>query len=243
VKKCRLFCTVLIVLVVLITSPAKRAFCQTDSIGIHREWNEGFIQLVDKSFRKGFIQHNHTQRLIKFKTNLRDIAQSSFHEKRILSMEYFDAAESKTRRFYTLNVKEEDSGFDGAVLFEIIMEMKTFAVVSRLYALRPPTRSGSSKKKSQGNPQESDNQVERIYIVHQEGHVEQLLIVPVPGKGKSKPVARPVEPVLDLTVLKKFTGSKWQMMKAYVKDERLHLKKKPDLLKALQYYQHLEQAE
>ncbi len=229
-KKCTVFHTALIIFTITLS---EGAFSQQDSVDISKEWNGGFIQLSDKSLRHGFIQYNHTRRLIRFKGNLNDGEELSFQEKRVLAMEYFDAAESKKRRFYTLNVKEEDSGFVGAVLFEIIMEMKAFAVVSRLY---PASRVG--KGSSQNN-----NLLERIYVVDHKGNVELLSTLPVVRIGKSKPVARQVEPFLDQVVLKKFVGPKWKMVKAHVKEKRLHLKRKADLINALEFYHRLELAE
>jgi hypothetical protein len=239
VKKWNLFWTVLIAWLVVLS---EGAFSQVESVGLNAEWNAGFIELIDNSVRKGFIQHNDGLRLIRFKTNLTDAEELSFHEKRILAMEYFDTATSKKRRYYTLNIREEDSGFTGAVLFEIILEMKAFAVVSRRYAAQQSIRKRSSSSKLRDS-KESNNKFERIYIVDQGGKVELLSTVAIPEKGKSKPVARPVEPFLDQAVLAKYTGSKWRTVKAHVKEKRLHLKKKPDLLKALAYYQQLEQAE
>ena len=229
-KKCTVFHTALIIFTITLS---EGAFSQQDSVDISKEWNGGFIQLSDKSLRHGFIQYNHTRRLIRFKGNLNDGEELSFQEKRVLAMEYFDAAESKKRRFYTLNVKEEDSGFVGAVLFEIIMEMKAFAVVSRLY---PTSRVGKGSS-------QNDNLLERIYVVDHKGNVELSSTLPVVRRGKSKPVARPVEPFLDHAVLKKFVGPKWKMVKAHVKEKRLHLKRKPDLIKALEFYHKLELAE
>jgi hypothetical protein len=240
VKKWNLFWIVLTVWPVILS---EGAFSQVDSSGLNAEWNAGFIELIDNSVRKGFIQHNDGLRLIKFKTNSTDAEELSFHEKRILAMEYFDAATSKKRRFYTLNIREEDSGFTGAVLFEIILEMKAFAVVSRRYVGQQSIRKRSSSSKKLRDSKESHNKFERIYIVDQGGKVELLSTVAVPEKGKTKPVARPVEPFFDQAVLAKYTGSNWRTVKAHVKEKRLHLKKKADLLKALTYYQQLEQAE
>jgi hypothetical protein len=241
VKKWNLFWTVLTVWLVILS---EGAFSQVDSTDLNAKWNAGFIELVDNSVRKGFIQYIDGVRLIKFKTYLNEPEELSFHEKRILAMEYFDAAMSKNRRFYTLNIREEDSGFTGAVLFEIVMEMKAFAVVSRRYIGQQSTRKRrSSESKRLRDFKESYNKFERIYIVDHGGKVELLSTVAVTEKEKSKPVARPVEPFLDQAVLAKYTGSKWRTVKTYVKEERLHLKKKPDLLKALAYYQQLEQAE
>lgn len=239
-KKCTVLRTASIVFMIILS---EGAFSQANSEGIRSGWSEGFIQLIDNSVRKGFIQYNHTLRLIKFKGNLNDVDELSFHEKRILALEYFDATESRKRRFYTLNVREEDSGFTGPVLFEIMMEMKAFVVVSRLYTVQPSGRGSSLKRKNQRELQETDNQLERIYIVDQHGSVELLATMPVVRKIKSKPVARPVEPFFDHAVLKKFTGSKWQVVKAHVKEKRLHLKKKPDLFKALEFYQQIERVE
>ena len=227
-------------LIVVMITLSEGAFPQADSVAISMKWNEGFIQLNDRSCRKGFIQYKHTQRLIKFKDSLNDVEELTFPEKRVLTMEYFDTDEATKRRFYTLNVREQDSGFVGEVLFEIIMEMKTSAVVSRQYAVHQLGLVSSSKRKNQFNPGENDNRLERIYIVNHDGRIELLATLPVARKDKSKPVARPVEPFLDQTVLKKFTGPKWKMVKAYVKEERLHLKKKKDLFKALEFFQQTE---
>lgn len=167
----------------------------------------------------------------------------SYHEKRILTMEYFDTELSKKRKFYTLNIKEVDSGYAGAVLFEIIMEMKDFAVLSKRYAVQKARESSGGYREDARDAKIGYQQFESIYLVDDEAKVELLWTANVFDRGNAKPLTSPVPPFLDQDVLSKFTGSKWREVKDYIKEKRLHIKERADLLEALAYYKQLEPTE
>ena len=78
----------------------------------------------------GLIKYNDKLAIIKFKESDADEEQS-FSE-RILAMQFYDESTGWWRHFATLNVKEEETGWQGALLFEVLIEFENFALLTRL---------------------------------------------------------------------------------------------------------------
>src|SRR5688500_11807835 len=95
---------------ILFLTAYSSAFAQFDSLGLNTTWNRGAILLTDNSRLNGFIQNNERLGLIKFKTALDQTNEQSFQEKRIAKMEYFDSDLSRKRKFYSININDEESG-------------------------------------------------------------------------------------------------------------------------------------
>jgi hypothetical protein len=195
----------------------------------HKIWSEGLIHLDDETTLRGLIHYDVNIRLIKFRRGAEDIDELALHEKRIRLMSYADTTHGVTRNFKAILVSEKDSGFKGSVLFEVLIEMKEFSVVSRMYPIKPGTKLPTRLQ--------NDNHYENIYIVKEKGEIE-LLATFTPGRYGMN-MGR-ISPHLNDTLLKRAMGARWEIVKAYVKEQRLRLKSKDGLLEALKYYQQLQ---
>jgi hypothetical protein len=216
-------------------------FSQFDSLGLNSPWNKGEIILDDNSILKGYIRNNDKLGLVKFKKELTDDEERSFHEKRISSMEYFDEEISKKRKFYTFNV-DDGTGLPGAILFEIVMEMNHFAVLSKKQRVVPAVRNYSNDTPLSYR-KVGYEQLERIYLVGEDAKAELLLAVTEFERDKAAVFAQPIAVVFNKKVLEKYTGSKKDEIKDFVKKNKLHLKRKDDVLMTLDYFYQLEKSE
>ena len=95
---------------------------------------------------EGFIHHDEKLRSIKFKAKLEDEGEMSFAEMAILSMKYYDNNISKTREFYTWEVEDEGSTIQGPALYEVIMVMKNFVVLTRKFGVLPTQGSPAPRR-------------------------------------------------------------------------------------------------
>lgn len=216
---------------------------QFDSLGLNAAWNPGTLVLNDFSTLRGYIKNNDKLGLIKFKNNLDDESEESFQEKRILTMEYFDNVLSKSRTFTTVYVKNDQSGFHGDLLVEVIMELHDFAVLSKVYSVSMALRERRDYYGISSHAKVGYEQFEEIYLVGEDKEGELLLVSSEFEKDKSKPFASKLKPYFNDKLLQKYLGLKWQQVNAFIKERKLSMKTKADLLVALEYFAELERDE
>jgi hypothetical protein len=224
---------------ILFLTAYSSAFAQFDSLGLNTTWNRGAILLTDNSRLSGFIQNNERLGLIKFKTALDQTNEQSFQEKRIAKMEYFDSDLSRKRKFYSININDEESGFQDEVLFEIIMECKDFAVLSKKSNVQKAKRDRSTNY-GVSFTTVGYEQLEKIFLVGVDGKAELIQVSSAFEKDKGKLLAMPVGPFFDKETFKKFVGPAWKDINSYVKKEKLKLTEKDDLVSALEFYRELQ---
>ena len=210
---------------------------QHDALKANSGWNAGILTLKDQTILEGFISHNEKLRSIKFKANLQDEAEMSYAEWSILSMKYFDKTISKTREFYTWEVEDDGSTIQGPAVYEVIMVLKNFVVLSRKFAVLPT--SGIRDRKDVNSSKIEYDKVEKIFLAGQGSKAELVWLAALKGEG-SKSSTSQVQPFFAADVMKKYTASYWRDVKSFVKKERLDLDHKTDLMKALAYFQQLE---
>jgi hypothetical protein len=213
------------------------AFGQHDSLESNSDWNSGVLTLKGGTKMEGFINHNEKLRLIKFKVKLQDEVELSYAEMSILSMRYYDNKISKTREFYTWEVEDDGSTIQGPAVYEVIMVMKSFVVLSRKFAVLP--KSGSRKRNDGNSSKIEYDKVEKIFLAGEGSKAELLWLAALNDEESKSPVSQ-IEPLFAADVMKKYTASYWRDIKLLVKKDRLDLEHKADLMKALTYFQQLE---
>jgi len=186
---------------------------------------------------EGFINHNEKLRSIKFKVKLQDDDELSLAEMSILSMKYYDNKISKTREFYTWEVEDDGSTIQGPAVYEVIMVMKNFVVLSRKFAVLP--MSGSRKGKDGNSSKIEYDKVEKIFLAGEGSKAELLWLAALKDEESESPASQ-VQPLFAADVMKKYTASYWRDIKLLVKNDRLDLERRADLMKVLTYFQQLE---
>ena len=218
---------------ILLFLPLKTALAQHDTVKLNSAWNAGVLVLKNQTIREGFIQHDEKLRSIKFKPTLAD-EEMSIAEMGIVSMKYFDSKISKTREFYTWNVIDEGSTVQGPALYEVIMVMKNFVVLTRKFGVLP-----TQGRHGDANSAKIEyDKVEKIFLAKEGASASLLSLAPLESeKPKSPP---PIQSFFSAEVLKKYTGSYWPQVKSFIKKNQLNLKRRADLMEALTYYQQIE---
>lgn len=224
-------------LMALITFPLF-AVAQFDSLGLSTEWYQGNILLKDNSELSGLIQYNDKLGLIKLRQNPED-EEKTFMMTNVLLMDFFDSRKAKHRKFASLDVKSDEIGWKGKIFFEIIMELKEFALLSKLDPVNVAVRNRSNQNQI-AYAKVGYEQFERICLVGQGGSVEVLLVVNDFEKDKSTPFAGRTQPYFNKEVMERAMGLNWQQVNLFVKENKLNLNKRDDLIKAFDYYSILE---
>jgi hypothetical protein len=200
------------------------------------DWNSGVLKLKDGTIMEGFIHHDEKVRSIKFKAKLQSEEELSFGEMSILSMKYYDNNISKTREFYAWEVEDDGSTIQGPAVYEVVMVTKNFVVLTRKFAVLPT--SGIRHRTDENSSKIEYDKVEKIFLAGEGTKAELLWLAAL--KGEESKLASQVQPFFAADVMKKYTGSYWRDVKSFVKKDRLDLERKIDLMKALTYFQQLE---
>lgn len=214
------------------------AFAQFDSLGINTKWNKGHIIFQDNRRINGYIKHNDKLGLIAFKNTPEDEEQPI--SLGIQSMEYFDNELSTIRKFGYFKFNDIEGGRETKLFFEIIMEKSDFALLSHKSTVNPAMRgrqdqfTGMTRTTKVGY-----EQAERIYIIGVDGEAKLLSTTYDFEKDKAKPFAANTEPHYNKGLMKSFMGDQWETINSFIKDNKLKMAVKDDLLKTFEHYDQL----
>jgi hypothetical protein len=141
---------------------------QFDSLGMNTQWREGSILVEHNTSLQGLIKYNDKLGMIKFKQGDGDEEQS-FSEKGILAMRFYDENTGGWRNFATFNVKEEQTGWQGALLFEVLMEFENYALLTRLERVDFSVRQRQDSWGNTVNVKVGLEQFEKFCLVGEDG--------------------------------------------------------------------------
>src|SRR5688572_30374875 len=86
---------------------------------IQSQWNEGTITLRNGSKLSGETRYHEILDFVLFRTPGALDDQQVFQKSTILALEYFDLKENITRQFYSLGLKDNETGEDVVDLYEV----------------------------------------------------------------------------------------------------------------------------
>jgi hypothetical protein len=221
--------------IVLLFSFISDTYAQFDSLGLNTKWRSGSIVLTNNSSLKGQLRFNDKMGIVKFKKSPGDTEQS-FSERSIIAMQFYDEDAARWRNFATFNVNEDKTGWQGAILFEVLMEFKNFALLSRVERVNIGVR---QREDSFGNStlvKVGYEQFEKFCIADDGGTVTVVLAVSEFEKDKLS-LASKLKPYLNKKALEKQLAGDWDKFESLVKNNKLNLKKRADFIRAFENYQ------
>ena len=233
-------CSVLIYCVItLVFWPLTHTYAQFDSLGLKTKWRKGSIVLENNSSRKGIIQFNDKLGMIKFKETP-DSEEESFVETSIAAMQFYDDDTKGWRNFALFNVKESETGRVGVMLFEVVMEFKKFALLTRVERVNIATRKREDALGNLRNVRVGYEQFENLCLVDEEGTATLVLAVSEFERNKLS-MASKLKPYLNKRALEEYLADDWDAFQAIVKTNELNLKRRDDFIRAFQYYREVEE--
>jgi hypothetical protein len=185
------------------------------------EWAEGIIQINNIQL-KGLIQYDEFNRIIRYQS-IDENETKSFREKDVIWIEIFDKENGKVIKFYSLPYQYEDLQKEEFFLFEVIYEFSTFAILSRL----SNTTATYVTVDPRGNlmPREKTFNQKDIFFFN-----ETRLVELTPNESSNKNLFESsIEPASFNRVLE------------YMKEKKLKFRSKEDILKAMAFYESLEE--
>lgn len=207
---------------------------QFDSLGLNTKWSRGSIVFDDNSSQHGLIQFNDKLGMIKFRKTA-DSDEESFVETSVIAMGFYDEDFSGWRNFAVFNIKEEQTGRQHTLLFEVLMEFRKFALVTRVERVNIGTRTRYDPFFGTAYPVKVGyEQFESLCLVNDEGFAAVVLRVSEFERNKLA-MASKLKPLLDKRAIEKYLGNDWDQFRALVKSHQLNLRKRDDFIRAFEY--------
>jgi hypothetical protein len=210
------------------------------------EWSEGQVTLTNGVTLKGAVRYNSKSGLLAFDSG----SESKVLTPRsVSSFDYYDAIRQNQRKFYSLEL-EDAKGIVKPQFFEVLKELKTFALISTENPME-------LKKKQSWDPVYSTffntgnngyvtktvaAQVEIIYLLDLEGDINPYLILSneeMPRSFVSDTKTKVKSKVVGEESLKKLTAPHYAELKAYAKKMKLTFGDKEELFRILEHYKQL----
>jgi len=173
--------------------------------------------------------------IVKFKKKADDV-EESFSETSIITMQFYDEDAARSRNFATFTVHEDETGWRGDVLLEVLMEFENFALLSRIERVNIGTRQRHDSYGASYTEKVGYEQFEKFCIMDDKGTAVVVLAVSEFERAKLS-MASKLKPYLNKTALEKHLAGDWKMFESLVKSNKLNLKKREDFLRAFENYQ------
>jgi hypothetical protein len=199
----------------------------------------GKIQLTDGTELTGTIVFNDNDGSVTFQ---RDDESRSFNARTLLGFEFYDRQSLRTRRFYSMQFDNPETGVIEPNIFEVLKEFDSFAVLSGFSRIKATGSSNSMGMLSTANGKNSLTleQFETIYFVTTDGKLEPYLVIIERERSgdfldyntKRNKFVRP-------ELFKKYTGEHFKSLTTYAKANDLSFKRKSDLIEILNEFERL----
>lgn len=174
-------------------------------------WHDGKVVLESGDTLKGQVKYDLQQDLVQY-TSKKGVIEA-FSARKILMVEIFDKLENQYRQFYSLPYSTA-SGYRTPVLFELIGEGKLTVLCRERLEMQ-----NTSNPYYYGGSYSRTVLVNKFYLLKENGNIDDLSI--------RKP---------DFMEL---LGKHADQINEYIKDNKLRLDEKKDLIKIIAYYNSL----
>lgn len=213
-------------------------------LGMTPVWSHGKVILKNNKIYEGEIYYNTHFGTVQFK-RVDESEIISVQENNVQSITYFDKILNRTRNYYTFPVRDTLTDKNYELLFEIVKDFKTSAVLSRMTraSIFFPINYSSSRNILHDfgvPPDRMYVQIEGIFFVDNREKVELYsLIMDMDYDGLLYDYSKSKSKIIKDKLLKNFAGPHWEEISKYIKQNKLKPKFKPDLIRILDQYEYL----
>ncbi|MBX2967423.1 MAG: hypothetical protein KF845_14870 [Cyclobacteriaceae bacterium] len=209
------------------------------------EWGEGSIMLNDGNELKGLVKYNDKNGVLSYE-NGND--SRSFTARSVLGFEVYDNVARQQRVFFSLEYEDPKNSTSRPHFFELIKDLKFFAVVSKKDPVSMKERQAAPAGFSSsgfgvavgGMTETIYKQTETIYLLNTNGKVDPYLtLTQKDTDGAWFDSSNSKNKVVGKNLLSEYIGEDFSLIESYANQNRLSFKKKEDLLKIFDYYDQL----
>jgi hypothetical protein len=212
------------------------------------EWYRGAIVLTSGLELKGLLKYNDKADIVSFE-NGRD--SRSFTARSVKTFQFYDEIEKKDRSFCSIPVEDTKHNVKRPLFFEVVMELNSFAVLSKLSPIKFEKREYTTP--AMFNPGTGSFSAGRYYGYPSTVSLTETLFV-LSADGVIRPYLQIIEKdidgiffdrsfiknrVLDEDAIKVNTGINYPKLSDFARKNDLSFEEKEDLILILRYFQHL----
>ncbi len=202
----------------------------------------GKVVLIDGSEITGNIVFNDNDGIVIVHVNDNDT--KSFNAKRLLGFQFYASDLGRLRRFYCIESADEETGMKNVEIFEVLKELQSFAVLSKIGRLKSVTPANIIRKRQAKTLTDRKNlkmvQTETVYFVNSDGLFEAYLEFKTKEKeGDLLDTHGKSSQFIEVDLFGKYTAEYYPALGKYADENKLSFKNKEDLIKILDEYEKL----
>lgn len=213
------------------------------------EWSEGTITVTNGQVLKGLIKYNSKTGLLKYEGGKETKVLTA---RGVTMFDYFDEIRHTQRKFYSIDA-EDNKGVVRPQFFEILKELKNFAVVftQNPMELRYKPSWGFGSSDFFGNQQYNRQkirsaQTDIIFLVDETQELYPYMTITyeeVPRDLIEGSKSKVKTKLVGEKFLKTMTGEYFEKIQEYAKTNRLRFDEREDFLMIMNYYNELNPAD
>ncbi len=209
------------------------------------EWFQGSLVLNSGKEYRGLIKYNDKTDIVSVENGRES---KSFTARHVSGFEFFDEVSKKQRVFFSIPVEERIANAKRPLFFEVLMESRDFALLSKIAPIRVDRREYSTP--TMFNPATGSfaagrfygypatiSQTETLFFFSKEGEIRPFLEIKekeIDGMFFDRSVVK--NRLLDDDALRRFTSGHYNELISYAQENSLDIKEKNDLITILNYY-------
>ncbi|HYC85458.1 MAG TPA: hypothetical protein VEB86_09560 [Chryseosolibacter sp.] len=201
----------------------------------------GFVTLNDGTDVQGRIVFNDNDGIV---TLFNGDESKSFNAREILKFQLYGRETGRERVFYSMEYDDPDTGFKDVQFFEILKELKSFAVVVKIDRIKTEARKRVLMPASSPLLVDRSNkkftQTQTVFFMDTNGKFEPFLkILEKEFDGALLDWNEKHNRFIDTSLFEKYTGEHYPKLLSFAKQNRLSFKRKDDLVVILDHYEQL----
>jgi hypothetical protein len=202
---------------------------------------EGAIWLSNDTKINGRISFNDNDGIV---TLIDGEESHSFTSRGVVMFEYLDPRLNRSKRFYSLEFLDKETGFKDFYFFEVLKEFESFAVLMKIDRIKTEARQRILHHQTSPLILERNDkkhtQTKTIYFANDQGVFEPYLkIVDTELGGDILDVNRTSNHFINAKLFERYTGKHFSALQGFAKKNKLSFKLKDDLLVILDEYERM----
>jgi hypothetical protein len=212
------------------------------------EWYTGTVVLNSGLEINGLIKYNDKNDILSFE-NGRD--SRSFTARSVKTFKFYDEIVRKNRSFCSVAVEDTKHNVKRPLFFEVVMELKNFAILSKLSPIKfekreyttpaifNPGTGSFSAGRYYGFPS-SVSMTETLFVFSSDGIIRPYLqIIEKDIDGIFFDRTKMQNRIIDEDAIRVNTGAAYKELTTFARKNDLSFKEKDDLILIMQYFQHV----
>ncbi|HEY3405897.1 MAG TPA: hypothetical protein VGK59_21075 [Ohtaekwangia sp.] len=209
-------------------------------------WNEGSIARSDESRIEGLIKYDNRNEILFYNDGQNT---TSLKPEGIIMFEFYDDSLRQQRTFYSLEQKDPETNKVIPMIFEVLRDYKSYAILHRVYPIEI-IRSSHPGRTLDGEPTAAAPfkagveviQKEAVLILDESGEIKPYFELITIERNPPSLVQPKNHDVINPDLLAEYIPeSDFQKLKDYAREKELQFYIKDDLLKILEYYDSIRQ--